>query len=145
MAWLMALHITFLVLWCTGLFYLPALFASYASAHTLEQRIRMRIVTRFVFVVIVSPSAVMAIITGTALVFATTIEGTWLPAKLLVVSLMGAYHVYCGRRVVQLEAGDHIERRTFHIVLVAVPAVLVSTVLWLVLAKPALPIPVPSW
>lgn len=143
MAWLMALHVMFLVLWSAGLIYLPALFATYARAHTHEERRRMRIVTRFVFIVIASPSAVLAILTGTGLVAATAVQGTWLPAKLLVVSLMGWFHVYCGRRLVQLEAGHHREKRAFHLALVLVPTGLVSLVLWLVLAKP--PLPVPTW
>ncbi len=138
MAWLKALHITFLILWSVGLLYMPALFAAYASVRDREERKRMRIITRFTFIVIASPAAVLAIITGTALVYATAIQGSWLPAKLAVVALMGFFHVYCGQRVVTLETGRDIERRSFHIALVIVPFTLISTVLWLVLAKPAL-------
>lgn len=138
MAWLKALHIIFLILWCTGLFYMPALFAHYAGATDAREKHRMRIITRFTFIVIASPAAVLAIVTGTVLVYATAVQGVWLPAKLAVVALMGFFHVYCGRRVVELESGEHIAKRSFHIGLVLVPFILVSTVLWLVLAKPVL-------
>ena len=141
MAWLKGLHVTFLLIWCAGLFYMPGLFSSYAKARTVRERHQLRIVTRFSFIAVASPAAVLAIITGSVLVYSTSIQGIWLPAKLLVVALMVFFHLYCGRRVVQLENGQHMKRRHFHLALVCVPGVLVPTVLWLVLAKPALLIP----
>lgn len=141
MAWIKALHVTFLLIWCAGLFYMPGLFSAYSRARTIRERHQLRIVTRFSFIAVASPAAVLAIVTGSALVYATSIQGTWLPAKLLVVSLMVFFHLYCGRRVVQLENGQHMNKRYFHLALLCVPAVLIPTVLWLVLAKPALSIP----
>ena len=138
MAWIKALHVTFLLIWCAGLFYMPGLFSAYAKAKTVRERHRLRIVTRFSFIAVASPAAVLAIISGSALVYATSIQGVWLPAKLLVVALMVFFHLYCGRRVVQLENGQHMEKRRFHLTLVCIPGVLIPTVLWLVLAKPAL-------
>lgn len=138
MAWLKSLHIVFFLIWSAGLIYMPALFAAYASASGKKERRRMRIVSRFTFIAVASPAAILAIGTGTWLVYATAIQGTWLPAKLLAVTFMGMFHVYCGRRVVEMEKDHLVFRRNFQIALVIVPFVLVSTVLWLVLAKPAL-------
>lgn len=147
MAWLKSLHIALLIVWCAGLLYLPGLFSSYAHAHDKAARQHMRMVTRYVFIVVASPAAVLAIITGSALAYAAPIHGTWLPAKLAVVSLLVFFHLYCGSRVVLLETGEQSERRKFHLALTAIPALLIALILWLVLGKPDLlgMLALPDW
>jgi putative membrane protein len=138
MAWIKSFHIAFLLIWCAGLLYMPGLFSSYAHAHDRSARRHMRMITRYVFIVVASPAAILAVITGSLLAYLAPIEGTWLPAKLLVVSGLVFFHLYCGARVVQLEKGEEVHRRQFHITLVAIPLALIGVILWLVLAKPDL-------
>lgn len=138
MAWMKALHFAFLLIWCAGLFYLPGLFAAHAHAGTVRKRHQMRIITRFTFIAVTSPAAVLAIVTGTVLASLTGVTANWLVAKLFVVTLMVLFHLYCGRRVVLLEKGHQLKRRKFHLSLLIVPVVLVPLVLWLALAKPDL-------
>lgn len=138
MAWIKALHITFLLIWCAGLLYLPGLFSEYAHANDRASRQRMRMITRYVFIVVASPAAVLAVITGSVLAYIGTIQGSWLPAKLIVVSLLVFFHLYCGAHVVQLERGENTQRRQFHLALLGLPVVLIGCILWLVLAKPDL-------
>lgn len=136
MAWLKSAHIAMLLVWCAGLLYLPGLFSSYAHAHDKAARQHLRMVTRYVFIVIASPAAILAIVTGSALAYIASIDGTWLHAKLLAVSLLVFFHMYCGRRVVLLETGKQAHRRTYHLALTLVPVLLIILILWLVLAKP---------
>ncbi len=141
MAWMTALHLTFLLIWCAGLFYLPGLFAAYSRAGTVREHHQMRIITRFIFFAVATPAAALAILTGIALAYATDIQGNWLPAKALVVLLMILFHMYCGRRVIRLGKGRRMTSNAMLLALIAIPAVLVPLVLWLVLAKPDLTVP----
>lgn len=139
MAWLMSLHIAALTIWSASLLYLPVMFSVDHDASTSASK-RLRIMSRFAFVAVASPAAVVAIISGSGLVYLTQATGSWLAAKLLVVSLMGAFHVYCGRMLTVLghEGSHKRERGASAPWLVVVPLALVAAVLWLVLAKPAL-------
>lgn len=138
MALLMSAHILSLSVWSAGLVYLPALFARYASVSGKRHRQQQRIINRVIFLAIASPAAVLAIITGSALVYATSAHATWLSAKLAAVALMVFFHMFCGRRLMQLEEGAHRKRRQLHLSFMVVPIVLIIVVLWLVLAKPNL-------
>src|SRR5690606_26285708 len=115
-AWLMSLHIVSLAVWCAGLFYLPGLFAAYAGANA-RSRGNLRIVTRFTFIGVTSPASVLAILTGSALIYATEASGWWLSAKLLAVTGMVFFHLYCGRRLEKLEEGHGRRRLGFHLML----------------------------
>ncbi|MGD9946594.1 MAG: CopD family protein, partial [Burkholderiaceae bacterium] len=97
MPWLMAAHIAALTLWCAGLFFLPALLAAHAGVADPPAFHRLRTMSRFTYIAIASPAAVLAILTGTALVAFSDLLGDWLITKLTLVGAMSAFHVYCGR------------------------------------------------
>lgn len=138
-AWLLFLHIASLVIWCAALFYLPVVFNANRNLKRGSAR-RLRMMTRFAFIGLASPAAVLAIITGTALVYFTQASGSWLAAKLLLVALMAAFHVYCGHTLTLLgHEGSHKQkRRGASLGMIVVPVLLIAGVLWLVLAKPEL-------
>lgn len=141
MAWLMSLHIILLIIWSAGLFYVPILCGvDYRGVDQIRTR-QARIMTRFVFVAVASPAAVLTIVTGGVLVYATNASGDWFAAKLTVVALMAMFHGYCGHMLALLGHEGHRKKKRLHSIsgwLVTVPVVLVSLVLWLVLAKPVL-------
>ncbi|MEI2416838.1 CopD family protein [Orrella sp. JC864] len=137
MAWLKALHIATLVIWSAGLFYLPGLFASLRHVRGRRETLRLHVMTRMTFVVIASPAAVLAIISGTALVAMTGVTGEWLALKLTAVGAMVLFHLYCGHLVERLDNEPRLKRVRLRLTLLVVPAVLVPLVVWLVMAKPA--------
>lgn len=139
MAWLMGLHIASLVTWCAGLLYLPALFSLQSNQGNRADFHRLQVMSRLAFVGIASPAAVIAIISGTALVYASGAVGGWLAAKLTAVAFMGIFHAYCGHVLAQL-GHESRRRRSYRVQpwLVIVPVSLIGLVLWLVLAKPVL-------
>jgi protoporphyrinogen IX oxidase len=136
MAWLKALHIATLLVWCAGLFYLPGLFAAHPLARNLRDLRRIRSMTRFTYVAVTSPAAVLAILSGTALVYVAEARGGWLVLKLTAVSLMVLYHLYCGRTLARLHTAPAALPPAAHLALLVVPGLLVPIVLWLVLGKP---------
>ncbi|HLU15518.1 MAG TPA: CopD family protein [Burkholderiaceae bacterium] len=140
MAWLLASHIVFLVVWAAGLFYIPVLCAVGYQEHRSRRVERLRIRIRFAFVAITSPAAVLTIVSGTALVFSTGADGAWMAAKLTMVALMAVFHAFCGH-LLNLLGHEGRRHQRIHSVggwTLAVPMVLIPAVLWLVLAKPAI-------
>lgn len=136
MAWLKALHIVTLSIWCAGLFYLPALFAAHPGTPAGPPFRRLRVMTRVTFVAVASPAAVLAIVSGSALVYAAGAEGTWMALKLGAVSLMVFFHLYCGRVLALLGRQPARRPAAAHLALLLAPSLLIPTVLWLVLGKP---------
>lgn len=139
MAWLMGFHVASLCIWSAGLLYMPALYSREVSPSDRGARRGLRVMSRLVFVGITSPAAVIAIASGTGLVYATGATGGWLAAKLTLVAMMGLFHAYCGHKLSLM--GHEKKQRTRHrfsFAVVVVPALLIPSVLWLVLAKPVL-------
>ena len=139
MVWLMSAHIVALSVWCAGLLYLPGLLSLEARHHTASEHSRLRVLIRFTYVGITSPAAVITIITGASLVYVSAAHGNWLAAKLTVVTAMALFHWYCGHMLFVLGHESHRRKgKKMNPWLALIPAVLVTFILWLVLAKPAL-------
>jgi putative membrane protein len=96
MLWLKALHIIFMVTWFAGLFYLPRLFVYHAQSADRVSLERFKVMERKLFFGIMTPSAVLTILFGTWLWLGYGFGGGWLMAKLALVTILIAYHLYCG-------------------------------------------------
>lgn len=135
-AWLKAAHIIFFCIWCAGLVFLPGLFGG--RAHHPDHATLTRL-WRFTWVgyrVVLSPAAVLAIATGTGLIFAYHVFVPWLFLKLLVVGAMVALHMYYGLVLAKLAEPEECYPRWRAVLLVAAANILILGVLVLVLAKP---------
>jgi putative membrane protein len=135
-AWLKALHIAAMLVWSAALFYLPSLLAEHATTTKQTAFYRLRAMTRIVFIAIASPAAIIAIISGSALIVVAAAHGGWLALKLTAVALMVMFHVYCGSLVAAFRLFPVKRNPTLLHALVIVPTVLVPVVFYLVLAKP---------
>lgn len=134
--WLKTLHIAALVVWCACLFALPALYAGFPGMRHPRAMRRHRAMARFTFIAVASPAAVVAIAAGTLLIHPTGSYAGWLVLKLAIVAMMVLFHVVCGRIVVMLHHHPGAWAARTHRSLLAVPALLIPAVLFLVLAKP---------
>jgi protoporphyrinogen IX oxidase len=94
--WIKSLHIVFMVTWFAGLFYLPRLFVYHAMSEDSISRERFKIMERKLFWGIMTPGAVLTVLFGFWLWLGYGLSGGWLMAKLLLVAILVAYHVYCG-------------------------------------------------
>jgi protoporphyrinogen IX oxidase len=137
-AWLKVIHISALVVWCAGLFYLPTMFAAHPATREHDAFRRLRAMTRVSFVGIASPAAVIAIASGSALIPITAAAEGWLFIKLTIVTLMVAFHVWCGELLAKLRTDAPDYRSGRLLLLTVVPVFLIPAVLWLVLHKPPL-------
>lgn len=131
------LHIASIVIWSAGLLYLPGLFARHPNAaDTPDDFRRLRQQTRLVYVGLMSPASVIAVVSGTVLVFLAASIGGWMVLKLVAVAGMVAVHVYMGRLLGRLYDNPRMRSPAAHLALL-VPAVSVVTlVIGLVSWKP---------
>jgi len=137
MLWLKTLHIVFVVSWFAGLFYLPRIFVNLAMvpAGSDAERSRLLLMANKLYR-FMTPLAVLAIVLGFALWISFGSAGAWLHVKTLLVAVLVAYHLYCGRLLRSFAAGKnargHIWFRWFN----ELPVAMLFVVVWLVIFKP---------
>jgi protoporphyrinogen IX oxidase len=134
--WLKATHITALLFWSATLFYLPGLLAQHPRTHERTAFHRLRVITRVTYLGIASPAAIIAIASGSGLIFVANAHGGWLVLKLAVVALMTIFHVYLGAVLADMWQRPTGRSPRALQSLVAIPSVLIAGTLYLVLAKP---------
>ncbi|HZF18959.1 MAG TPA: protoporphyrinogen oxidase HemJ [Burkholderiales bacterium] len=135
MLWIKALHVIFAVTWFAGLFYLPRLFVYHAMTDDAAGRERFKVMERKLYRGIMAPGAILTIVFGGWLM-SYGFTGAWLVAKLVVVALTIAYHLYCGKLLrdfaVDRNAKSHVWYRWFN----EVPVILLVAAVILVIVKP---------
>jgi protoporphyrinogen IX oxidase len=137
MLWIKALHIVFMVTWFAGLFYLPRLFVYHAMAEDRISIERFTSMERKLYWGIMTPGAVLTIVFGLWL-WLGWFRGAsgWLHAKIALVGLLAAYHVWCGSLLRAFAAGrnrrSHVWLRWFN----EVPVVILIATVLLVVVKP---------
>ena len=136
MLWVKTLHIVFMVTWFAGLFYLPRLFVYHAMSEDQVSLDRFKVMERKLYWGIMTPGAVLTLVFGTWLWLGWGFAGGWLHAKLALVAVLVAYHVWCGKLVVdfrrQRNARSHVWFRWFN----EFPVLVLIGVVALVVLKP---------
>ena len=97
MLWIQSLHIVFVVSWFAGLFYLPRLFVYHALATDAIGIERFKLMERKLYYGIMAPAAMMTIGSGVWLWLGYGIGGGWLYAKLALVAILIAHHLWLGK------------------------------------------------
>jgi protoporphyrinogen IX oxidase len=129
-------HLAAIALWSGGLVVLPFLFW---QRRTLEAGLdldRLHRVARFVYVEMTSPAAFVAIGSGTALIFLQTTFVEWFSLKMLLVGAMVMLHVVAGLILAHLFSPKGHFGRFSYVALTCAYLVLISAIIWIVLAKP---------
>ena len=140
MLWIKALHIIFVVTWFAGLFYLPRLFVYHVSATDPIGIERFKAMERRLYNGIMNPSAVFALILGGSLYLEYGIgRGSgWMHAKLLLVAILVAHHVYLGFLMRDFARDRNRHSETFYRWLNEIPAApVLFVVVFLVVLKPS--------
>jgi len=137
MAWVKSFHIIFVITWFAGLFYLPRLFVYHAAAQDRISLERFKVMERRLFWGIMTPGAVLTILLGVWLWLGWFRGATgWLHAKIALVAVLAAYHVWCWRLVKAFAAARNTKSERWYRWFNEFPTlVLVATVL-LVVFKP---------
>lgn len=136
MLWIKAWHIIFMVTWFAGLFYLPRLFVYHAQTEDSTGSARFKIMERKLFFGIMTPGAVLTIVFGMWLWQGYGISGGWLHAKLTLVAILIAYHIYCGKLLFDFKHDRNRHGHVFYRWLNEFPVLLLAGVVILVVVKP---------
>ncbi len=136
MLWLRWLHIVFMVTWFAGLFYLPRLFVYHAMSEDTPSRERFKIMERKLFYGIMTPGGVLTLVFGLWLWLGFGPASYWVHAKLTLVLVLVAYHIWCGMLLRDFAADrntkSHVWFRWFN----EFPVLILLAVVWLAVFKP---------
>jgi putative membrane protein len=139
MLWLKALHIVFVVCWFAGIFYLPRLFVYHAMATDDVGRERFAVMERKLYRIIMTPCAVLAVAFGTVLLvnaWETLRAAGWVHAKLALVAVLIAYHLWCGRMVKAFATGQNPHGHVFFRYFNEAPLLLLFAIVILAVVRP---------
>lgn len=129
-------HVATLLIWCAGLLGLPALIAGHQDGHDQQSFSELRRFVRMLYVRILTPAAVIAVASGTALIFARDVFTGWMVLKLALVALMVALHAFEGQLLLESATGELKTPASTDHALVFGNSALILAILLIVLAKP---------
>lgn len=134
----LVLHIIALLFWAASLLYLPTLIA---GSHDGQLQLRdpnpkKDSLARFLFTRIATPAALAAIMAGTVVFALERVVAFWLIAKLALVATLVVCHALTGMLILRAESQRVKHPRRWGALLIAMEVVLMTGILWLVLAKP---------
>lgn len=100
--WMKVLHITAMTVWFAGLFFLPRLFIAKAQDRPHDADVKhFNEMGKTLYFRIMTPAGLLTIGLGLALT-GFGFEGVWLPAKLVLVSVLVMIHLYYGQLLLDL-------------------------------------------
>lgn len=132
------IHLATIAVWSGGLLVLPLLFWQRRHVVDIAQLEQLHRITRFVYVVMTSPAAFVAIGTGTALIFLQTTFKEWFSLKMVFVGAMAMLHVLAGLTAVKVFGPNGRFGTRACIALTSVYLLVIVAILWIVLAKPGI-------
>ena len=137
MLWLKAFHVVFVITWFAGLFYLPRLFVYHAVATDTTSLERFIVMERRLFA-IMTLGAALAVAFGIAMILAAPayLQFGWLHAKLTLVALLIAYHVWCRSLMSALRERRSMHSQRWYRIFNEVPALLLVAIVVLAVVKP---------
>lgn len=143
---LKAAHIAALLIWCAGLLALPSLLVQHGRAATQAEFGELRRFVRRLYVLVLTPAAVLAVAFGTGLIFARGVFVGWLFLKLGFVGLLVGLHAWEGRLLLELADADPPVGWRAGLGMTGTGLALILVILALVLGKPGLdPAALPGW
>ena len=138
--WIKAFHLIFMVTWFAGLFYLPRLFVYHSTCELQSERERFKIMEYKLYYYITTPGAVITVLLGLWLMsiygFSDAIMWHWLQVKLVFVSVLIVFHLYCGRLLKQLAADDQQHSEKFYRLINEIPVLPLIVIIIMAVVRP---------
>lgn len=135
MLWIKAFHIIFVVSWFAGLFYLPRLFVNHAMVEDRATAERLKLMEHKLYR-FMTPLGILALLFGFWLWLGYGFSGGWLHVKLVLVAVLAAYHLYCGRIVSDFRNDRNRHGHVFYRWMNELPVLILAAVVILVVVKP---------
>ena len=138
--WLKAFHLIFMVTWFAGLFYLPRLFVYHCMASDVVSSERFKIMERKLYFGIMTPGMVLTFLFGIWMLgdYAWDLYRTslWLHLKLTLLVLLLAYHVLCGKWLVDFKEDRNVHSHVFYRWINEIPVLFLFAIILLAVVKP---------
>jgi len=139
MLWVKSFHLIFVVMWYAGLLYLPRLFVYHSMSDDVIGIERFKVMERKLFA-ITTIGGVGALIFGLWLLidyaWAAYWADLWLHLKLILVAALIAFHVLCGKLMLDFRDDRNRHRHRFYRLINEIPAIILIAVVILVVVKP---------
>lgn len=138
--WLKAFHLIFMVTWFAGLFYLPRLFVYHALAEDEVSRERFKLMERKLYFGIMTPGMVLTFAFGLWMLadYAWALYGSqgWLHAKLALLIGLVAYHIACGKWLLDFNHDRNRHGHVFYRWINEIPVLFLVAIVILATVKP---------
>jgi len=115
---------------------MPRLFVYHAMSEDTVGKERFKVMQRKLYHGIMTPSMAASIVFGVWLWIGWGFSGGWLHAKLLLVALLVAYHLWCGKTMKRFANDDIPHGHVFYRWLNEAPVFLLVGIVVLVVVKP---------
>jgi len=135
--WIKAFHIIAVICWFAALLYLPRLFVYHSMSEDQASKDRFKVMERKLYRGIMTPSMAFSIILGLYLWSQIGLStGGWLHVKLVLVAILVAYHVYCGKLMRKFASDENVHGHVFYRWFNEFPAILLVIIVILAVVKP---------
>jgi len=137
--WLKALHVFFMVAWFAGIFYLPRLFVNHAETKSEEIAEQLKGMERRLLY-FVTPFALFTLMLGLLIIhaygYAWFAAAHWLHAKVVLVTILFAYHGYCFKLVKTFQQDKNTRSGKFYRFFNEIPVLILLAIIILAYVKP---------
>ena|SRR5690554_3763309 len=139
--WFKALHLAFMVAWFAGIFYLPRLFVYHAESSEPTVHAQLLIMERRLLY-FVTPFALLTFVFGFGMLWIYGLDwfkvSHWMHLKLLLVTALAAYHIYCFALLKQLRQSPRARSGRWFRIFNEVPVLALFAIIILAVLKPSI-------
>lgn len=137
MLWLKVIHLFGVISWFAGILYLPRLFVYHADTRDQIGNERFKIMERRLFAMM-TIGAALTIIFGVATLAVAPwfLAAGWLKLKLVLVTLLVGYHIWCYRLLLAFRDDRNSHTSKWYRVFNDAPTLILIAILVLVIVKP---------
>ncbi len=125
-----------MVVWFAGLFYLPRLYVYHAQTSDRIGIERFKTMERKLFFGIMTPGAVLTLVSGFWLWIGYGFSGDWLSAKLVLVALVILHHLWCYRVLIAFRQDANKRSHIYYRWMNEIPVLYLIGIILLVVIKP---------
>lgn len=140
MLWIKALHLSFMVTWFAGLFYLPRLYVYHAMSDDSASIERFKIMERKLYFGIMTPGMILTFIFGAWMLYDYAWQAyahtAWMQIKLASVIFLLAYHIHCGKLLKDFKHDRNTRSHVYYRWYNEVPVIFLFLIIILVTVKP---------
>jgi len=137
MLWIKALHVTAMVTWFAGLFYLPRLFVYHADTADEAGNARFKIMERRLYVLMsIGGTATGVFGLWMIILYPGYLGMHWLQLKLALVAILIGYHLFCHRLTLDFRFDRNRRSSKWFRAFNEVPSLLLLGIVILAVAKP---------